>query len=304
MSQVLTSTCFAQYYPVDVLQYEENGSYEIQKTYILPEWELPTEEMKESFILDGYEYHLKDMILQPVPEYTTQDVVKMVEISTKTNKVEDIIPLLDKTMAHTTEDGFMGELQLDITSLSISVGGYGSSTKTLTETRTYPNLSSSDMSHIPQTITANGLTYKYASVDWQTSNEIGIDGHSLANRFTAVVNYTATQTSSYVSGYTVKADYVGTLSRISQDTSQYTAIFRGTPMDQSETPEVVAPVNPEEIPDTEEPEESLSTTETEVTGFQWQYVAYPVVLFVFPVLTYFGIKWIKKFTRERRENRS
>lgn len=300
LTPLLLTTCFAQYYPTDVVHSEENGIYEVQKTYMLPSDVLPTEEMKESFVLEGYEYTLMDMMKQEIPRFSVQDVVDTVELSTKTNKLEDILPLLPATKEHTTEDGYLGELSLDVASINIEIAGYSSGSKTLTETRTYPNLSSADMSNIPQTVTSGGTTYNYASVNWQTSNDVGIDGHSITNRYTAVVSYTAIQKYSYVSGYIVTADYTGTLNKISQDEVQYVAIFRGAEY----VPEVVLP-ELEQLPTVEgengaDLENLPQVTEKESGTFKWQYIAVPIILFVFPVAAYFGIKAIKNKMDENK----
>ena len=60
------------------------------------------------------------------------------------------------------------------------------------------------------------------AVDWQTE----ADGH-----FTAMASYSGSATSSYVKGYTVTADYTGTVSRINLNKIRYVAIFEGTALD-------------------------------------------------------------------------
>ena len=58
-----------------------------------------------------------------------------------------------------------------------------------------------------------------------------MDGYAVGDRFTAIATYTGTATSSYVKGYTVTADYTGTVSRIALNKVRYVAIFEGTPLD-------------------------------------------------------------------------
>ena len=53
----------------------------------------------------------------------------------------------------------------------------------------------------------------------------------IGDRFTAVATYIGTATSSYVKGYTVTADYTGTVSRIALNKVRYVAIFEGTPLE-------------------------------------------------------------------------
>ena len=57
-----------------------------------------------------------------------------------------------------------------------------------------------------------------------------MDGYALGDRFTAVATYTGSATSSYVKGYTVTANYTGTVSKINLDRVRYVAIFEGTPL--------------------------------------------------------------------------
>lgn len=286
---MLTITSFATYEPTEIQEFEVNGVAEVRKTYLLPISEKPTEEMKVGFTQNGQDYVIADIIEEGVTTLDTQEIVETVELTTKTSKIDDILPLLEPTMEHTTEDEYSGVLELDITSIKVDIAGYGSSTKTLTEKQTYPNLSSADMSHIPQTVTIGGLSYKFESVDWQSSNDIGVDGHSITNRYSAVVTYTTTQKTSYVTGYIVTADYLGTVSKDMDEMTQYVVIFQGSPVVESV------------------PEENLFTdilpelSEEEVsTGFSWLYILIPFVLFVFPPLCYFGVKALKNKMYENK----
>ena len=112
----------------------------------------------------------------------------------------------------------------------MEVAGYGSSTKTVTATRTYPGLANQDTQYIPKTIQEGGNSMTLQAVDWQTE----ADGH-----FTAMASYSGSATSSYVKGYTVTADYTGTVSRINLNKTRYVAIFEGTAL----TPSPDAPAD-------------------------------------------------------------
>ena len=82
-------------------------------------------------------------------------------------------------------------------------------------------------------------------VNWQTEG----DGH-----FTAVASYSGSATSSYVKGYTVTAEYAGTVSRINLNKIRYVAIFEGTPLE---------PVATEESGDTPNSDPADSTAHVE-----------------------------------------
>lgn len=70
-----------------------------------------------------------------------------------------IMPQLAATRETTTEDGFTDILTLDTASIRVEAAGYGSSSRTVTATRIYPNLSNADSSFIPKTITDGGRTF-------------------------------------------------------------------------------------------------------------------------------------------------
>ena len=107
---------------------------------------------------------------------------------------------------------------------------YGSSTKQLSVKRSYPNLAEQDTQYIPKSIEDGGRTLTLSDIQWQTDNTANMDGYAVADRYTAVATYTGSTTSSYVKGYTVTADYTGTVSRIALNRVRYVAIFEGVPI--------------------------------------------------------------------------
>ena len=134
----------------------------------------------------------------------------------------------------------MGTLTLRLDTVKVEVAGYGSSTKEVRATRSYPNLAGQDTQYIPKSIEDNGRTLTLQNIDWQTDNTASMDGYAIGDRYTAVATYTGSATSSYVKGYTVTADYSGTVSRIALNKTRYVAIFEGNP---------IAPVDPAPAPD-------------------------------------------------------
>ena len=145
------------------------------------------------------------------------------------------------------------------------MSGYGSSTRQVSATRTYPNLAGQDTSYIPKEITDNGRTLELADINWQVDNTADVDGYAMADRYTAVATYTGSATSSYIKGYTVTADYSGTVSRIALNKIRYVAIFEGAPL---------APVEPESTP-TPEPSPEVQEPVAPIQ-FHWAYVLVPL----------------------------
>ena len=117
--------------------------------------------------------------------------------------------------------------------------GYGSSTKPVTATRSYPNLASADANHLPKTITEGGRTLKLQDIQWQTDNTYNADDYEIGDRFTAICTYGGSKSVSYVTGYTTTANYTGEVYRTGVTVIRYTVIFTGTPIT-SVDPEPVA----------------------------------------------------------------
>ncbi len=72
--------------------------------------------------------------------------------------------------------------------------------RSLSATRTYPNLSDADLELIPKTITDGGKTLTLGAVEW-SGGENGF--------YTATATYTGTSSTRSATGYTVTASYTG-----------------------------------------------------------------------------------------------
>ena len=149
----------------------------------------------------------------------------MVTLNSKTKDMAEILKMLEPKLEVRTEDGYEGILSLDYTTIQVEAAGYGTSSRTVTAERTYPNLSDADVSLIPKSVNENGRTLTLADVSWQEAAADPMDGYDIPIRYTAVASYTGTATSKYATGYTVTANYRGDVTRTSCDTVIYTAVF-------------------------------------------------------------------------------
>jgi hypothetical protein len=128
-------------------------------------------------------------------------------------------------------------------------------------TREYPRLSSNDTSLVPKQVEDRGKTYTLAGVDWRAGNNVTVDYDALPEYYTAIATYTATGTSTKVTGYTTTAVYTGTLAKLSQGKTVYTAYFEGAeirtppemtePTEQAHTGESETAAGPTEQPTAE-----------------------------------------------------
>ena len=249
-------------YPTSVTR-SEDGT-ELKKIYDLAPEEDPAGIPRSDFEQDGFRYTLTDLLKQDLPEHEERQHTETVSLPSKNKDMASVLALLPQEREFVTDDGLMGTLTLQLDTVRVEVAGYGSSTKTVTATRTYPGLANQDTQYIPKTIQDGGNSMTLQAVDWQTEG----DGH-----FTAMASYTGSATSSYVKGYTVTADYAGTVSRINLNKIRYVAIFEGTALDST----------PEDISDPNTPADQTDSTGQEAQAGEKNSVL-PVVAVVAAVL--------------------
>ena len=238
----LPSAC----YPTAVSR-SEDGS-EVKKYYDLSPQDDPAGIPRSDFQQDGFQYTLTDLLRQELPEQEQRSHTETVSLSSPKKDMESVLALLPQEKDFLTDDGFSGTLTLRLDTVQVEPSGYGSSTKTVSASRSYPNLESQDLQYLPKSIEENGRILTLSNVQWQ---EVG-------SRFTATATYTGSATSSYIKGYTVTADYTGTVSRIALNKVRYVAVFEGTPL-----PSIV----------------SLTDTPSSVPtapAFRWRYLLIPL----------------------------
>ena len=156
----------ASYYPISVEEYTYGDFDElrINKTYQLSLSDDPGLIPTEDFVRNGRRYYLLDMTRKDEVGVDIQTHTEAVTQASDTNNLETILQRLDAEMEVTTEDGYVGILRLDYTSVQVTTDGYATKTSTLTASRSYPNLSEADLSLIPKSIEDKGKTLTLGDV--------------------------------------------------------------------------------------------------------------------------------------------
>lgn len=246
------------YYPRSILISEDKT--ELRKVYELTPEADPVGIPRSDFEQGGFHYTLAEVLKQDMPELEERFHTETITVDSKKKDMESVLALLPQEKEFVTEDGLVGTLTLRLDTVRVEVSGYGKTTKELSATRTYPNLIGQDTEYIPKTIEDGGNTLSLADIQWQTDNTADTDGYDLGDRFTAIATYTGSTTSSYVKGYTVTADYCGTVSHIALNRVRYVAIFEG--YDLNTQPEVIEEPEPVSEPEPEIIEEPAPANET------------------------------------------
>jgi hypothetical protein len=248
-----------------VTETRDGGVWQIVKTYELAAHENPADIPRSDFERGGWTFALTDIIRKETATAETRAHTETVTLNTDTKELEKILPLLTPTMDYTAEDGFVGVLALDVASIKVETAGTKTTSYEMKVTREYPRLSAADTSLVPKTVTENGKTYTLAGVDWRAGNLETIDYEQLPEYYTAAATYTATGTSTKVTGYVVTAVYNGALAKLAQGKTVYTAYFTGaeirTPLEMV-TPAVMGEAPPKN-PVSESSPEPTSTPEPE-----------------------------------------
>ncbi len=225
----------ACYYPVEVESYTA-GDFDqprIRKVYQLSLSDDPAGIPTEDFEEYGMTFHLMEMTRKDEVGVDTQPLTKTITTDSATGDLGEILKQLAPEIEVETEDGYAGVLKLDYNSVQAEVKGYKTSTRTLSASRTYPNLSDADLSLVPKTVTEGGRTLNLADVKWSSAPDM--EGEDTVVRYTATASYTGSVSSRHATGYTVKADYTGEVAKTSCEIVTYTAIFGCTDVPYHET---------------------------------------------------------------------
>lgn len=207
------------FYPTEIIESTEGDFSRLEKVYHLTAADNPADIPTEDFEREGYHYTLLDLTRTDEAETDTKYYSETVTFDSKSNDMDKILPQLAATCEADTEDGYSGVLTLDTTTIKVEASGYSSSSRTVTATRTYPNLSDADLSLVPKTTQDSGRTLSLADVQWQEAG----------GYYTATASYTGTASTKYATGYTVKATYTGEVSRTTNSAAVYVATFSGVP---------------------------------------------------------------------------
>lgn len=215
--------------PIEVFEDTSGDLKTITKIYEFEISETDESIPKKNFTQDGVEYALREIIEERNQEEDIKEYTETVSVPTQTNNAEKVIASLEPVLEVTTEDEYYGVLKLDYTTLKVEPSGYGKQSYTITEQRSYPNLSDADTSLVPKTIQKDGVALSLTGISWSESRTGSIDGQQFAVRYTANATYSGTGKKSYVKGYTATVEYKGEVRKVVKETILYSAIFEEVP---------------------------------------------------------------------------
>ena len=139
--------------PQEIVQSTVDDYTVVEKIYVLPKDSDASLIPTESYTENEVEYEYVETKVHDNSEEDTKEHIENVSYHTATNDAEVVVALFAPTLEITTEDGYIGVLAFDHSTLELTPAGYSSRKFTVTEERSYPNLASADTSLVPKTST-------------------------------------------------------------------------------------------------------------------------------------------------------
>ncbi|MDL2294311.1 hypothetical protein LJC60_06735 [Ruminococcaceae bacterium OttesenSCG-928-D13] len=227
--------------PVSTTAETVEGVPYITKVYKLPQGTVISA-FTASFEQDGYLFAKHDISQQVQPGQTDSKTVTQTEtVETETDKIADIVAAA-KPMLPYSEDGYAGQLALDVAAIVVEENGSSTYSYRLEDVREYTNLDRNDAAYIPKTVLKNGVTLQLENIEWVVMGQHPVDGRMVPNLFKAVATYAGTATGSRANGYTATLTYKGEVTKTVPGETVYTIVFRGELLDASgASPDVSEP---------------------------------------------------------------
>ena len=125
----------ARYYPISVEEYTygEQNEPRINKVYQLSLSDDPSGIPRSDFVRNGRLYYLLDMTRKDEVGVDTKPHTETVTRPSDTDNMEEILQGLEAELEVTTEEGYIGVLRLDHTSVQVTTDGYATKTRNLSD---------------------------------------------------------------------------------------------------------------------------------------------------------------------------
>lgn len=208
-------------FPVQVEEHDFGNMRRVIRTYELTDYEDPARIRTESFEREGFYFTMSEITRNRASNFSVRQHTEKVEIVTSSQSPSVVLAELNGTLEFEDEDGYVGILTLDIASINTVTTGHRTINRTTTETRTFSNLSSTDASLIPSSITVGGNTLPITDIQWASGS---------GQMFTATATYSGTRAIPIHDGYLTTANFHGELTRIANGESVFKVIFTGVPL--------------------------------------------------------------------------
>lgn len=201
---LFTTNCFATTNELNV--------YEESKTIPIENVEQYKNNIEKEIIINEARYELQD-----IEEHKNIEVVKLEKEETEqkivnTNNKYDVLNLF-KSKKEITQDGMVGVLELQNSSLDIKVNDSYKEQYKVSLIKKYENVLSNELNDIPKTIIQNGVTYYLINPIWTVSKIEKIEGQDIPISYNGEMYYEAIKEKTIIKNYIAEVKYKGTLQK-------------------------------------------------------------------------------------------
>lgn len=226
--QVLLDGDTVTYKPLSTELVEINGIPVLTKTFELSPDVDPKVLREEPFSQNGYWFHYQRMDKSDQEISDLKQVDKTVTVDAPSEDLADVIDQFPAECAY-NEDGYSGELLLDVQSIKVAATAYHTVTDSHPHsvTKTY-TLERNDRSLVPESVQADGLALPLTSLKWTEATNVADSDIPASWTATATYSKTTYSTRQVADGYKATAIYRGEVAKTQIDSVRYVVTYNGS----------------------------------------------------------------------------
>jgi len=246
------------FYPTNQETVTENGVVLVKKTYeVSPD--VDPQMLVQPFEQYGHSFVSREILRQQLPgETLTGPASKTAVFDSETDDKEEILKQFPATIDH-EENGYSGQLHLDVSTIVTEADSYETYTYTYTKDRAISALDRNDPSYLDKDW--NGMRLTGVSFNGQREEQVG--NSLVPTQYTGVARYTGTAVGKRPTSYVTTATYYGEITKTVPGNILYTVIYEGIPNESAEQPE---PEDAEQFAPEQDSEEQAAESEKPVGG--------------------------------------
>lgn len=213
-----------QYYPTDIKTISSGDLSLIIKSFEVPANVNP-EQLASDFEQGGIRYTKQEILKNVLPdEKETKLASQTISLECTAEEEKKLLQVLSPLMDY-EEDGFVGQLQLDTSSICTEVTDTQSYRYLVTETKEMTGLDRNDTAYIPKTANKNGVKLTLNDVDWTVMGCGESRGRLVPSMYSAQAQYSGYAYGSKATGYLATATYVGEVTRTTPGLVRYSIVY-------------------------------------------------------------------------------
>lgn len=210
------------FYPRNVETVTENGVLLVKKTFeVSPD--VDPQVLVQPFEQDGYSFYQREILRQQLPgETQTQKASKTAIVDSDNDDKAEILKQFPASIEH-EENGFTGQLFLDVSTIITEAEEYETYTYSYTKTKEISLLDRNDPSYISKDL--NGMRLTGVSFTGQREELVG--NSLVPTQYSGVAKYTGTAVGKRPTSYITTAIYCGELTKSMPGNILYTVVYVG-----------------------------------------------------------------------------